>query len=90
MEPGHLEDLQHVRFGAEEPQRAVLEKLAARGGGRAYPEAAAGQMADDLRQSLQRQGADEMVSVVSRPFGYAIACLAALSAGWFFRRRLNG
>ena len=73
-----------------EPQRAVLEKLAARGGGRAYPEAAAGQMADDLRQSLQRQGADEMVSVVSRPFGYAIACLAALSAGWFFRRRLNG
>ncbi len=73
-----------------EPQRAVLEKLAERGGGRAYAESAAGQMADDLRQSLQRQGAAEMVSVVSRPFWYAIACLAALSAGWFFRRRLNG
>ena len=72
-----------------EPQRATLERLAAREGGRTYPEEAAGQLADDLLQRLQRPVTSELASIVSRPFGYALACLVSLTAGWLFRRRLN-
>ncbi len=71
------------------PQRAALERLTAREGGRAYAETEAGQMADDLLHTLQTGTRTELASVVSHPYGYALACLATLSAGWFLRRRLN-
>jgi hypothetical protein len=72
-----------------ERQMGILARLATRTGGRAYPEEESAQLIDALERALRGRKQTERVSLVSQHPWFALACLAALSAGWLLRRGLN-